>query len=79
MSATIRINLQLQRADNPRLYDELASLPKGPRRVSRLRTLAYAGLLTQGATLAPATMASPVPMDDAGAAEAVDQLFGHSM
>ena len=41
----MRISLVLAREDNPRLYDELAQFPKGQRRVNRLRTLAYDGLL----------------------------------
>lgn len=47
MSHMIRISFLLAREDNPRLYDELIQFPKGQRRVNRLRTLAYDGLLTQ--------------------------------
>ncbi|MRV70593.1 hypothetical protein GJ700_02520 [Duganella sp. FT92W] len=43
----MRISLELERADNPRLFDELARFPKGPRRVNRLRTLAYDGFIGQ--------------------------------
>lgn len=45
MNSVMRISLVLAREDNPRLYDELAQFPKGQRRVNRLRTLAYDGLL----------------------------------
>ena len=41
----IRLVFQLERAELPRLYDELARFHKGVKRVGRLRTLAYEGLL----------------------------------
>jgi hypothetical protein len=44
---SIRLVFELSRADNPRLYDELARFPQGAKRVNRLRVLAYDGLLTQ--------------------------------
>lgn len=47
MADTLRITLELDQADNPPLYQDLARFPKGPRRVNRLRTLAHAGLLAQ--------------------------------
>jgi hypothetical protein len=53
MNTVMRISLVLAREDNPRLYDELAQFPKGQRRVNRLRTLAYDGLL---ALRAPAAL-----------------------
>ena len=43
----IRLVFQLERAELPRLYDELARFHKGVKRVGRLRTLAYEGLLVQ--------------------------------
>lgn len=43
----IRLLFELQRADNPRLYDELIQFKKGSKRVNRLRTLAHEGLLGQ--------------------------------
>ena len=47
MENFMRISLVLAREDNPKLFDELAQFPKGPRRVNRLRTLAYDGVLAQ--------------------------------
>jgi hypothetical protein len=47
MADTLRITLELEIADNPPLYLDLAQFPKGPRRVNRLRTLAHAGLIAQ--------------------------------
>jgi hypothetical protein len=47
MNKTLRINFELDHIDNPPLYDELAKFAKGPKRVSRLRTLAHAGLIAQ--------------------------------
>lgn len=43
----IRLLFELERADNPRLYDELTSFRQGVKRVNRLRTLAHEGLLSQ--------------------------------
>lgn len=42
----IRVTLDVCRSDDPLLYDALASLAKGRRRVARLRTLAHDGLAT---------------------------------
>ena len=47
----IRLVFQLERAELPRLYDELARFHKGVKRVGRLRTLAYEGLLVQQGVL----------------------------
>ncbi len=43
----IRMVFELDRADNPRLYDDLIRFTKGTKRVNRLRTLAQEGLLAQ--------------------------------
>jgi hypothetical protein len=43
----IRLVFELERADNPRLYDDLIQCKKGSKRVNRLRTLAHEGLLAQ--------------------------------
>lgn len=43
----IRLVFELERADNPRLYDDLIQFKKGSKRVNRLRTLAQEGLLAQ--------------------------------
>lgn len=43
----VRLVFQLERVDNPRLYDELVQFPQGGKRVNRLRVLAYDGLLVQ--------------------------------
>jgi len=45
--AVIRLLFELERADNPRLYDDLIRFNKGTKRVNRLRTLAQEGLLVQ--------------------------------
>lgn len=47
MIDSLRITFELERADNPPLFEDLAKFPKGSRRVNRLRTLAHAGLLMQ--------------------------------
>lgn len=43
----IRLVFELERDDNPRLYDDLIRFKKGTKRVNRLRTLAQEGLLAQ--------------------------------
>lgn len=43
----IRLLFQLERCDNPHLYDELIRFKKGSKRVNRLRTLAREGLFAQ--------------------------------
>ena len=47
VSETIRLLFELERDDNPRLYDELIRFKKGTKRVNRLRTLAQKGLPAQ--------------------------------
>jgi hypothetical protein len=47
----IRLVFQLDRAEMPRLYDELMRFHKGVKRVGRLRTLAYDALLVQQGVL----------------------------
>lgn len=47
----VRLVFELDRADNPRLYDELMLFQKGVKRVNRLRVLAYDGLLAQHGAL----------------------------
>lgn len=43
----IRLVFTLERAEHPKLYDELIGFHKGIKRVNRLRVLAYDGLLMQ--------------------------------
>lgn len=43
----IRLSFQLHRDDNPDLYDELIRIPKGRRRLARLRLLAAQGMLVR--------------------------------
>jgi len=48
----IRLVFKLERAEHPRLYDELIRFHKGVKRVNRLRVLAYDGLLAQHGLIA---------------------------
>ncbi|MBH2010244.1 MAG: hypothetical protein I8H71_11135 [Xanthomonadaceae bacterium] len=41
----IRVTLDLRRSDDPALFDALAALAKGRRRIARLRMLAHDGLV----------------------------------
>ncbi|MEO3714129.1 hypothetical protein [Roseateles flavus] len=43
MPETIRLLLELDRADDPLLYDDLIRFKKGTKRVTRLRLLAHDG------------------------------------
>ena len=43
----MRMRFELQRDDNPPLFDELMKFPKGTKRLNRLRTLAHEGLHAQ--------------------------------
>ena len=43
----MRMRFELERNDNPPLFDELLKFPKGTKRLNRLRTLAHEGLNTQ--------------------------------
>jgi len=81
MADTLRITLELELADNPPLYQDLARFPKGPRRVNRLRTLAHAGLVFQSApqTVPIERAVSPRPEQDATLQAASLELFGPSL
>lgn len=81
MADTLRITLELELADNPPLYQDLAKFPKGPRRVNRLRTLAHAGLVCQSAPqMVPIERAvSPRPEQDATLQAASLELFGPAL
>lgn len=59
IDARIRLLLQLDREDDPQLYDDLVRFRKGIKRVSRLRLLAHDGLRQR---LEPA----PFPTSDSG-------------
>ena len=43
----IRLVFVLERAENPRLFDDLIRFKKGTKRINRLRTLAHEGLQAQ--------------------------------
>jgi hypothetical protein len=78
MADTLKITFELELADNPPLYQDLAQFPKGSRRVNRLRTLAHAGLIAQRAapgTLSANSSATSSAMDSC-MKEASLELFG---
>jgi hypothetical protein len=78
MANTLRITFELELADNPPLYEDLAQFPKGPRRASRLRTLAHAGLIAQ-LTMRPLSPAIPSTLlspQEVCMQEASLELFG---
>ena len=49
----MRMRFELERGDNPPLFDELMKFPKGTKRLNRLRTLAHEGLHAQRAWNVP--------------------------
>lgn len=62
--APIRLVFELEREDDPRLYDDLIRFNKGQRRVNRLRTLAHDGVLVGVLPTADAArLAPPVGVD----------------
>lgn len=81
MADTLRITLELERADNPPLFHDLSQFPKGPRRVNRLRTLAHAGLIAQGTPQGSALGLAlpPAPPEDATLQAASLELFGPAL
>lgn len=60
---TMRMLFELDREDDPRLYDDLIRFKKGTKRINRLRLLAHEGerYLAGGAEIAPA--ARPLPVE----------------
>ncbi|MES2260591.1 MAG: hypothetical protein V4724_18880 [Pseudomonadota bacterium] len=81
MSKALRINFELDRPDNPPLYDELARFSKGTKRVNRLRTLAHAGLIAQICTQESINtdgLQKPADNNDPARSAATLELFGPS-
>lgn len=76
----IRLQFELERDDNPRLYDELIRFNKGAKRVNRLRTLAQEGLLAEqwplGTNVPVRSSRQAQSFDDLGNAELINQVFG---
>ena len=85
----ISMLFEMNREDNPRLYDDLARFNKGTKRVNRLRFLAHEGLLAQnwllvpamaGAAAAVALPAGPtVGGFDPGEPTVTNQMFGQPL
>ena len=85
----ISMLFEMNREDNPRLYDDLARFNKGMKRVNRLRFLAHEGLLAQHWLLVPtvagAAAALPLPAApaaggfDFGESTVTNQMFGQPL
>lgn len=78
----VRLVFELARADNPRLYDELARFPQGQKRVNRLRVLAYDGLLAQYgvfAVSAHVVPAAPAGFNGTPAAAVTNDIFAQGL
>jgi len=78
MVEALKITFELEKADNPPLFQDLVQFPKGPRRVNRLRTLAHAGLIAQQAvpSMPCAASGSASLQHDESTKEAALELFG---
>lgn len=66
---TIRMLFELDRDDDPRLYDDLIRFKKGTKRINRLRLLAHEAVLGQfnpPAVAATRTMSVPSFADSTG-------------
>ena len=55
----LRLLFEMERDENPRLYDDLIRFNKGTKRVNRLRFLAHEGLLSQQELAASTSLAKP--------------------
>jgi len=80
----ITLRFELERTDNPLLYDDLIRVKKGAKRVNRLRTLAHHGLIAEQQRSNPPVIQMPQatalpgnpPSDAPGEAEPItNQLF----
>ena len=71
----IRLVFELERADNPRLYDDLIRFKKGTKRVNRLRTLAQEGLLVERLPFGFTDAKPQTAPVDIGAASTIMQVF----
>ncbi|MCL1961271.1 MAG: hypothetical protein FWG56_05770 [Desulfovibrionaceae bacterium] len=77
---TIRMLFELDREDDPRLYDDLIRFKKGTKRINRLRLLAHEAVLGQfsagaGAAIARTDLARlPVGAADRGQSGAIFDL-----
>lgn len=81
-AATLRLLFEIDREDNPRLYDDLMRFKKGPKRVNRLRFLAHEGLRALHWPVVPLAAANPeaagppaAPSNDLRAARLTVQAF----
>lgn len=74
MSGPLRITMKLTELDDPILYAALLAIPKGVRRVARLRALAHDALLLQGREPA-LTSSAPTPGADEILCQAGNELF----
>ncbi|CAM3583448.1 hypothetical protein [Paracidovorax anthurii] len=76
----VRLVFKLERAENPRLYDELVQFAQGVKRVNRLRVLAYDGLLAQHGVFSLSGATSTLTTDRSGAtatpSAVTNQVFG---
>ena len=79
-AATLRLVFSLDRAEDPRLYDDLLAMRKGVKRTARLRLLAHDGLLLQqGMRIGDAEsrgMDRAIRADAAPIATLTNQVFG---
>lgn len=62
---TIRMLFELDRADDPQLYDDLIRFKKGTKRINRLRLLAREGVVGQLSLAAGAVLPRLVPFASA--------------
>jgi len=76
----IRLLLELDRADDPKLYDELSRFRKGAKRVARLRLLAHDGLVVGVEGSRDSSVALRTRPDGIGPPPALDaaRMTGHA-
>lgn len=78
-SEAVRIQFELTRDENPRLYDDLVRFNKGTKRVNRLRFLAHEGLMAQltsrAGSVPPATRSDAATGASTSAAQQTNRAF----
>jgi hypothetical protein len=79
-SPPIRLVFQLERDEDPAVYDDLMRFTKGVKRVNRLRLLAHDGLFAQLTWLwGEPSASSPALARSAGGGRVTNDVFGPSV
>lgn len=72
---TMRMLFELDREDDPRLYDDLIRFKKGTKRINRLRLLAHEGERYLAGGAGPASLVRQLPIDTGTAQAGIPPAF----